>query len=94
MCVIEAAYLEDEKSMFNLKEKFKHYKYNTPKEDIIVEFDANQLTQQYYDAVIKQLPLVLDTVEEVGTFEYGIFRITINSLQKRDMIQPFFKNVF
>ena len=94
MCVIEAAYLEDEKSMFNLKEKFKHYKYNTPKEDIVVEFDASKLGESHYNTFIKQLPLVLDTITETGTYQFNIFTLTINSLKKRNMIKPFFKNVF
>ena len=94
MCVIEAAYLEDEKSLFNLKEKFKHYKYNTPKEDIIVEFDANKLGEAHYNNFIKQLPLVLDTITETGTYQFDIFTLTINSLEKKEMIKPWFKNVF
>jgi len=94
MCVIEVAYLEDEKSMFNLKEKFKHYKYNAPKEDIVVEFDASKLGESHYNNFIKQLPLVLDTITETGTYQFDIFTLTINSLKKRNMIKPFFKNVF
>ena len=94
MCVIETAYLEDEKSLFNLKEKFKHYKYNTPKEDIVVEFDASKLGETHYNNFIKQLPLVLDTITEIGTYQFDIFTLTINSLKKRNMIKPFFKNVF
>ena len=94
MCVIEAAYLEDEKSMFNLKEKFKHYKYNAPKEDIVVEFDASKLGESHYNNFIKQLPLVLDTITETGTYQFDIFTLTVNSLQKKEMIKPWFKNVF
>jgi hypothetical protein len=94
MGVIESAYLEDEKSIFDLKSKFKHYKYNTPKEDIVVEFDANKLGETHYNSFIKQLHLVLDTVTETGTYQFDIFTLTINSLKKRNMIKPFFKNVF
>jgi hypothetical protein len=94
MCVVESAYLEDEKSMFNLKEKFKHYKYNTPKESIVVEFDANRLSETHYNNFIKQLPLVLDTVTELGTYQFDIFTLTINNLSKKEMIKPWFKNIF
>jgi len=89
--------MERSKTMFDMDKRVMIIGHNDPigENDIVIEFDASQLTQQYYDAVIKQLPLVLDRVEEVGTFEYGIFKITINNLQnKKDMTKPFFKNVF
>jgi len=63
-------------------------------EAIVVEFDATKLNEAYYRSVIKQLPFILDTIELTGTYQFDIFEITINSLQKRDMIKPFFKNVF
>ena len=94
MGVIEAAYLEDEKSMFDIKNKFKVTKYSTPKEGIVVEFDANKLGESHYNNFIKQLPLVLDTITETGTYQFDIFTLTINSLDKKDMIKPWFKNVF
>ena len=94
MGVIEAAYLEHEKSMFDLKSKFKHYKHTSPKEDIVVEFDANKLSETHYNNFIKQLPLVLDTITEVGTYQFDIFTLKINKLNKKDMIKPFFKNLF
>lgn len=88
--------MEGSKTLFDMDKRVMIIDHNNPEGEnaIVLEFDAKQLTQQYYDAVIKRLPLVLDTVEEVGTFEYGIFKITINSLEKRDMIKPFFKNIF
>ena len=94
--VIEAAYYETEhkETMFNLKSKFKVIKYNVPKEDIVVEFDATSLTEEHYNNFIKQLPLILDTTTEVGTYKFDIFTLTINSLQKKDMIKPWFKNIF
>jgi glycosyltransferase involved in cell wall biosynthesis len=94
MGIIEAAYLEDEKSMFDIKNKFKITKYSTPKESIVVEFDANKLGESHYNRFIKQLPLVLDTITEVGTYQFDIFTLTINNLDKKDMIKPWFKNVF
>jgi hypothetical protein len=94
MGVIEAAYLENEKSMFDIKSKFKHYKYNTPKESIVISFDAASINDAHYRSFIKQIPLILDTITETGTYQFDIFTLTINSLKKRNMIKPFFKNVF
>ena len=94
--IIEAAYYETEhkETMFDLKEKFKYYKHNTPKEDIVVEFDAFKLTNDHYHNFIKQLPLILDTINKPGVYQFDIFTLTINSLEKKDMIKPFFKNIF
>ena len=83
--------------MFDLTKRVMIIGHNDPigENDIVVEFDARQLTPEYYNQVIKQLPLILDQTEEIGTFEYGVFKITINSLRnKKDMRKPFFKNIF
>ena len=96
MGIIEAAYYEEEYkyTMFDLKSKFKVRKYEVPKEDVIVEFNATELNEAYFRMVIKQLPQILDTIKEIGTYQYDIFTITINRLEKKDMIKPWFKNVF
>jgi hypothetical protein len=92
-------YIEIERgeTMFEMDKRVLIIGHNDPigENDIVVEFDGKQLTSEYYNQVIKQLPLILDQVEDRGTFEYGIFKITINSLRnKKDMRKPFFKNVF
>ena len=92
----EVAYYEEEAkyTMFDLKKKFKVRKYESPSENVRVDFDATKLTDAYFRMVIKQLPQILDTITEVGTYQYDIFTITINKLEKKDMIKPWFKNVF
>lgn len=47
--------------------------------DIVVEFDGSQLTQNSF-AFIQQLPEVLEAQGEHGEFEYDIFRIKIKAL--------------
>lgn len=97
MGIIEAAYyeIEQKETLFDLKSKFKVFKYSSIAEDVILEFDAKQLTSEAYQQFIQQLPQILDQANELGTFEYSIFKITIRSLSnKKDMIQPWFKNVF
>ena len=48
--------------------------------DILVEFDGNQLTNDGFQ-FLQQLPDILKDSGEVGGMEYGIFKITINSLE-------------
>lgn len=94
--VIEAAYYEAEhkKTMFDLKEKFKHYKYTTPEESVVLSFDGSKFTIDHFRNFIKRLPQILDNNTEVGTYQFDIFTLKINSLEKKDMIKPWFKNVF
>lgn len=95
ICVIEAAYYETEhkNTMFDLKNKFKHYKHTTPKESFVLEFDAKEFRLEYFNQ-IKQLPLIFDLVKETGTYQFDIFTLKVNSLEKKDMIKPWFKNIF
>lgn len=95
ICVIEAAYYETEhkNTMFDLKNKFKHYKHTTPKEPFVLEFDAKEFRLEYFNQ-IKQLPLIFDLVKETGTYQFDIFTLKVNSLEKKDMIKPWFKNIF
>lgn len=92
----EAAYYQEEakNTMFDLKKKFKVIKYETPKESIIVEFDGTKLNEAHFRGFIKQLPQILDTIKETGTYQFDIFTLRVNNLEKKDMIKPWFKNIF
>lgn len=81
MGVLEAAYyeLEQPHTKFDLKSKLKVTKYNTPTNNIVVEFDAKQFTQDSFN-IIQQLPNIIADSGEVGTFELDVFKITIKSL--------------
>ena len=48
--------------------------------DILVEFDGGQLANEGFQ-FLQQLPDILKDSGEVGEMEYGIFKITINSLK-------------
>ena len=50
-------------------------------EDIIVETDGNNFTQQDFQ-IIQQLPAIIQDSGEIGIFELGNLKITINSLQE------------
>ena len=95
MCVIESYYYETEhkNTMFDLKKKFKHYKHTTPEEAFVLEFDAKEFRLEHFD-FIKQLPAILDTLTETGVYQFEIFTLKVNSLDKKDMIKPWFKNIF
>ena len=56
--------------------------------DILVEFDGSQLTNEEFQ-FLQQLPDILKDSGEVGEMEYGIFKITINSLEtyEKDLIK-------
>jgi glycosyltransferase involved in cell wall biosynthesis len=49
--------------------------------DIIIEFDGNQLTQERFMFLTEQLSDVLTDSGEIGEMEYDIFKITIKSLK-------------
>lgn len=88
--------VEGSNTMFDLNKRVLTIKHNDPvgENDIVVEFDAAKLNEAHFRMVVKQLPQILDTITEVGTYQYDIFTITINKLEKTDMIKPWFKNVF
>ena len=51
-------------------------------EDIIVEIDGNTFTQQDY-TYIQQLNDIVKENNELGTFELGNIKITVNSLEEQ-----------
>jgi glycosyltransferase involved in cell wall biosynthesis len=83
MQVITDSYREKEQSntRFDLSKRVLTLEYNDPKgeNDIIVEFDARNFTQQSFQ-IIQQLPEIIKQSGEVGEFELDIFKITIHSM--------------
>ena len=96
MGVLETHYLdaENKKSLYDLALKIKSTPFQTLENNIVVEFDGKKVTQQLFNSFIKQLPFIIEQTNQLGTFQYDIFKITINSLEEMDMIKPHFKNVF
>jgi hypothetical protein len=81
MGVVEAMYydLEQPNTKFDLRAKLKVAKYNTPTNQIILEFDAAKLDQASFN-MIMQLPEIIADQGEIGKFELGIFTVTINRM--------------
>ena len=51
---------------------------NKSKKDIVVEFDLEQTDIQYINSFLIHLQQIIDKTEELGAFEYGHFKFTIN----------------
>jgi hypothetical protein len=77
-------YIDQEQSntMFDLGEKIHSIRKKNKTNDVLVEFDGRELTPQQFN-YIAQLSEILSNDEEleVGSFELGIFKITINKIK-------------
>jgi len=82
MQVITDSYREKEQpnTKFDITKRVPTLEYNDPKgeNDIVVEFDARNFSQQSFQ-IIQQLPEIIKQSGEVGEFELDIFKITIYS---------------
>ena len=72
---------EQENTLIDLKDRVKEYRSDKTN-DILVEFDVRQLTPEQFN-YIAQLPEILanDDELEIGEFDLGIFKITINRIE-------------
>jgi hypothetical protein len=68
--------------MFDLKDRVKSRLEDTHDNDILVEFDSGELNEEQF-GFLTQLPEILDNDEnlEEGSFNLGIFKITINKIK-------------
>ncbi len=74
---------EQKNTLFNIKSKIHSWLvHGTISNDIIVEFDAAQLTNENFQ-YLTQLPEILSTDKwlDVGEFELDIFKIIINKIK-------------
>lgn len=85
MQVLTDSYIQKEQpnTKFDLSKRILTLEYNDPQgeNDIVVEFDARNMSQQSFN-IIQQLPEILKQSGEVGEFELDIFKITIHSLRE------------
>jgi len=81
MGVLEASYyeLEQKHTKVDLIKKIKTTKYLTLDNDIIVEFDAKQLSQNSFN-ILMQLSDIITESGEIGVFELDILKISINNM--------------
>jgi len=74
-------YIKEEQpnTQFDLSKKI-HSQHIEPKNDIIVEFDAQKLTSQNFQILVNLSELLQDS-GEVGEMEYDMFKFHIKSLK-------------
>jgi len=73
---------EQPNTKFDLKKRVLILENNDPigENNIIIEFNATKLTNDNFQ-LLQQLPEIIQSSGEIGTFELDIFKITINSLE-------------
>ncbi len=84
---------ENPESLFDISSKI-HHITETPADDVVIKFDGTRLTQELYNEFITKIPFIIEETDSTGSFEWEIFEVIINKISPKDMILPFFKNVF
>ena len=74
---------EQPNTKFDLTKRIFTLTNNTPEweNDIVIEFDANQLNQQNFQ-IIQQLSEIIKESGEIGEFELDIFKIVISHIEE------------
>jgi hypothetical protein len=74
---------EQKNTSFDLSKRVFVESNNDPmgENDIVIKFDANQLTQQNFQ-LFPQFPSIIKESGEIGKFELDIFTIEINHLEE------------
>jgi glycosyltransferase involved in cell wall biosynthesis len=88
-------YVDEEKkeTMFDISDKI-HSIGDEMKGDVQIMFDGSKLTNENFTSFIKNIPFIIQQTDSVGSFEWDIFQLHIFNLRTKDMVTPFFKNVF
>jgi hypothetical protein len=79
--------------MFDMRDKF-HSIGDEMKGDVHVLFYGAKLNNNNFTQFIKNIPFIIHQTDSVGIFELYIFQLHIFNLITKDMVTPFFKNVF
>jgi len=88
-------YVDEEKkeTMFDISDKI-HPIGDEMKGDVQIMFDGSKLTNENFTSFIKNIPFIIQQTDSVGSFEWDVFQLHIFNLRTKDMVTPFFKNVF
>ena len=88
-------YMDEEKkeTMFDISDKI-HPIGDEMKGDVQIMFDGSKLTNENFTSFIKNIPFIIQQTDSVGSFEWDVFQMHIFNLRTKDMVTPFFKNVF
>jgi len=86
---VNDSYIKDEQpdTSFDLSDRVKHIYHGKPDNDIVIEFDANQLNSNNFQIIVKMSDILNDSAV-IGEMEYDIFKFNINSLEtyEKDLI--------
>tara|TARA_A100001201_G_scaffold51733_1_gene51265 strand:+ start:1925 stop:3133 length:1209 start_codon:yes stop_codon:yes gene_type:complete len=86
---VNDSYIKDEQpdTSFDLSDRVKHIYHSKPDNDIVIEFDANQLNSNNFQIIVKMSDILNDSAV-IGEMEYDIFKFNINSLEtyEKDLI--------
>lgn len=84
MQVLTDSYIQKEQpnTLYDLKKRVLNLSSNYPEgeNDIVIEFDCTKLDNDNFQ-LIQQFSQIISSSGEIGQFELGIFKITINSLE-------------
>ena len=74
---------EQKNTSYELNQRVFSLTNNNPEweNDIVIEFDVNQLNQQNFQ-LLQQLPNIIKESGEIGTFELDVFKIVISHLEE------------
>jgi glycosyltransferase involved in cell wall biosynthesis len=74
---------EQKNTSFDLSKRVFTLTNNNPEweNDIVIEFDATQLTQQNFQ-LLTQMPIIIKESGEIGEFELDIFKVVISHLEE------------
>ena len=74
---------EQKNTSFDLSKRVFTLTNNNPEweNDIVIEFDATQLTQQNFQ-LLTQMPIIIKESGEIGEFELDIFKVIISHLEE------------
>ena len=84
-----SGYIEEEQpnTLFDLRERV-NSKMNTPDNDIVIEFDAKEFTNQQFNYIAQMSEILANDEgiekDTVGEFDLGIFKIQINSTRTHE----------
>lgn len=81
-------------TLFDLSKKFFELGSTLPTTDVTLLFDGTSFSPRHLVDFIQNLPFVIQQTGEKGIFNWDRFVIRINNLQAREMVQPWFRNVF
>ena len=85
--------VETNETMFDISDKI-HPIGDEMKGDVQIMFDGSKLTNDNFTQFIKNIPFIIQQTDQLGSFEWDVFQLHIFNLRTKDMVFPFYKNVF